>query len=577
MAQDELQTEPGHSWSRTVNLLISEGSDTEAAASRQAIRRLFGPWERQLLDAAKTPKSQQRPLATLLCLRELLTRFYRVRYEFDHASPPPEHLPITMPETPDFDSLKDDDGDFCIQFIGRLPQHWLRSAEQKFVVQKQHCHELEPLLGRYFDPDQIREAIATQSRGLRAIAKNLGHDSAIKALKDDRLRKTLAPLASNKTLDATAFRSMLKQHRKNYDHLTIDGAGGHFSVDGCSFRHAHFRHITLEMSGCALHHTEFGEGGLLRLAHNCEFGREMSSLHVESLRGNHANTHFDRATIKIVYPGSQLGHLSNSRVEELGGNVKYLDHCRVGTLRGLCLKIDDSLVKRAIRARFGPKIAGLRLEEMTDCQFGERIVEGIKSIKRLRGNTYSDLTFIDTAFGDIDHETVIFRLRGCLVKDLRGTVATVERCRIANIHPGASVNKVIQSDIDQISGGIVKLCGTHEEEKAKVAPPRDRPGTRPPTERAGTHIGTMTGGTIEHLNGFIENFAGGVIKRMGFDRKLRLAKVKKYLGQWQNGDIDGLNKADFLTREKRRLRQETERVGKAIRDRAAKARQQRRT
>ena len=172
---------------------------------------------------------------------------------------------------------------------------------------------------------------------------------------------------------------------------------------------------------------------------------------------------------------------------------------------------------------------------------------------------------------------MIFRLRGCLVKDLRGTVATVERCRIANIHPGASVNKVIQSDIDQISGGIVKLCGTHEEEKAKVAPPRDRPGTRPPTERAGTHIGTMTGGTIEHLNGFIENFAGGVIKRMGFDRKLRLAKVKKYLGQWQNGDIDGLNKADFLTREKRRLRQETERVGKAIRDRAAKARQQRRT
>lgn len=567
MARNEHKDDTVNTWTRTASLLISEAGSNEVAASRQALRRLFAPWEQQLLDTSKQPQVPPRPLATLICLRQLLTRFYQFRYEFDQASPPPNKLPVTMPTAPQFDTLRDDDGDFCVALIGTLPEQWLQAARKKFIVQEQHCQELEALLKRYFERDGIRAAINAQSEGLRSIAENLGHDSAVKAFQDDTLRKTLAPLAANKALDGDSFRTMLQQQRKNYDHLTIDGGGSRFSVEGCSFRHAHFRNIILEMEGCALHHTRFRSKSSIRYAHHCEFGTQATNLQIDALRGDYTNTHFDNAKINIVYPGSQLGHLSNCHIKELGGNVKHLENCHVDTLRGLCLKIDNCVVGRALRARLGSKINGLQCSEMIDCQFGQQVIEGIKLIRTLRGHSYSDLTFIDTTFDTIAADSTIFRLRGCRVRNLLGTIATLDHCRIGEMHTGSSLNKVISSQLGDISGGTLKLCGTYQENSAL-----ENSDTAPTAAADNTHIKRMTGGTIEHLNGVIEQFLGGKIKHLGDQRSLRLSKVKVHIETWQGGSIGTLDKPSFLKQEKALLLEETTRIGKAIRQQASRHR-----
>lgn len=565
MAQNEQSKKPHNTWSRTASLLISEASGSETAASRQAVRRLFGPWEQQLLESPRR-QAETRPLATLLCLRELLTRFYRVRYEFDKASPPPGVLPIKMTESPDFSSLHDSDGDYGVSLISPLPSRWISAAKKKFVVQQRHCRELDQLFQRYFDADMVRNAIEQQSSSLRSIESNLGYDSAVKAFRNDALRKTLTPLAAKKALDSDAFREMLAQQRKNYDNLTIDGGHHSFAVEGCSFRHTHFRNISLELEGCALHHASFGDDTVLRLVHDCEFGKQAKSLTIDCLRGNYANTHFDQLTTKIIYPGCQLGHVSNSEIAEFGGNVKHLDHCRVDTLRGICLRVSDSHIERAMRARFGTKIEGLRCAEMVDCQFGSRVIEGILSIHSLRGASSSDLTFVHTAFGTIHSDAVLFRLRDCLVKDLRGTIATLERCQVAEVQAGAQINKVIASTIARMSGGVLKLCGTHEECPNKPAEPATH------SNRDCSEIAAMTGGLIEHLNGLVKHLRDGDIKRLGFEKGLRLNTVRNYIGEWRGGTIGGMKKAAFLTREKETLRQETLEVGRAIRKRAAVSR-----
>jgi len=563
VAQDEQQKEPTNTWSRNASLLIAEASSNEAAASLQALRRLFGPWERQLLDAPGR-QAQRHPLATLICLRELLTRFYRVRHEFDQASPPPEVLPIKTSDSPDFGSLGDHDGDYAAKLIGQLPARWIQSASQKFVVQQRHCNELQALFERYFDVGQIRDAVQVQSSTLRSIEANLGYDTAVKAFCNDALRKKLAPLAAKKTLNSDAFRSMLGQQRKNYDNLTIDGGEHSFSVEGCSFRHTHFRDITLELEGCALHHATFSSTTLLRRINNCEFGKQAKALNIDCLRGDYSHAHFDHLNAKIIYPGCQLGHISNSQIVEFGGNVKHLDRCRVTTLRGICLKTTDSLVERAIRARFGTRIDGLRCAEMTDCQFGAPTIEGITSIGNFRGNRASDVTFVNTAFGTIHADATLFRLRGCLTKDLHGTIATLDRCRISTIHPDTLINKVIDTQIAHLTGGRIKLCGTHAEQ------PDQSQGTANDAAHHRTRIGSMTGGTIEHLNGLIEKLAGGSISRLGFEKELRLSTVRKYIREWKSGTIGGMEKTEFLVREKEMLRQETVMVAKAIRKRSSK-------
>jgi len=568
VARDEQQKEPASTWSRNASLLISEASNNESAASLQALRRLFAPWEQQLLNSPKI-QSRQRPLATLICLRELLTRFYRVRHEFDQASPPPAVLPIKTCETPDFNSLSDDDGDYGVRLLADMPGSWLQTAGKKFVVQQQHCDELKNLFQRYFDATRIREAIQEQSDTLRSIESNLGHDSAIKALLDDDTRKTLAPLASKKTLTSDAFKEMLAHGRKNYDNLTIDGDSQSFAVEGCSFRHTHFRHISLDLEGCALHNASFDQSTLLRLVHDCEFGKQAKSLHIDYLRGNYAGTHFDQLTAKIIYPGSQLGHISNSHIAEFGGNVKFLDRCRVDTLRGICLKTTDSFIERAVRARFGAKIKNLRCAQMTDCQFGSRVIEGIASIKSLHGSSFSDLTFVNTAFDSIEKDAVLFRLRGCLVQHLHGTVATLERCRIKEIHPDAQIHKVITSQIGHLAGGRLRLCGTHEEQ-----PQQQKSNSKGHPQQC-THITLMSAGSIEHLNGVVDKLDGGAIGRLGFEKDLRLSTVRRYITEWRDGSIDQMSKGEFLVREKEMLRQETIEVAKAIRSRTTKGRKRR--
>lgn len=571
MAQEDGEKPSVNTWSRNASLLISEASNNEAAASLQAIRRLFSPWERELLEVP-AQQAAARPLATLISLRELLTRFYRVRYEFDQASPPPEVLPLTMPEEPDFASLRDDDGDFCVELIRQLPSRWLEAAAQKFIVQQHHCKELEELFQQFFDADRVRDAVQQHSSTLKSIEANLGYDTAIKAFRDDGLRKTLAPLAAKKALDGNAFREMLAQQRKNYDNLTIDGGGHSFSVEGCSFRNTHFQNITLELEACALHHASFGDNTVLRMANNCEFGKQARSLTIDCLRGNYASTHFDHTRIKIIYPGCQLGHVSNSHIGEFGGNVKHLDQCRVDTLRGICLRVTDSRIGRAMRARFGTRLSGLHCGEMSNCQFGSREVEGIKSIGTLRGASASDLTMSDTAIDTIQTDAVLFRLRGCAVKHIHGTLATLERCRVGEVHDGAQINKVITSEIRLLSGGMIKLCGTHQEHDPDQPPAGQDQAKRKNARQQRTLIKKMTGGTIDHLNGLIKHYAAGTITRLGFEKELRLSTVRRYIEEWRGGQVGDLEKAEFLIREKEMLRQETVAIAKAIRKRSSAAR-----
>lgn len=567
VARDEQQNDTVNTWTRTASLLISEAGNNETAASRQALRRMFGPWEQQLLEAHDQPQNPPRPLATLLSLRQLLTRFYQFRYEFDRASPPPNKLPVTVPSDPDFSTLRPDDGDFCLQILAHLPQQWLLAARKKFIVQEGHCLELEALLQRYFDRDAVHAAISAQSDGLRAIAENLGQDSAVKAFQNDSLRKTLAPLAANRSLDAQSFRAMLQQHRKNYDHLTIDGAGERFAVEGCSFRHTHFRNIVLELEGCALHHARFLDNSSIRHAHYCEFGKEAAHLQIDALRGDYSATHFDHALIRIVYPGSQLGHLSNCQVTELGGNVKVLQGCRVQTLRGLCLKVDNCLIERALRARFGPKLSGMRCTEMVDCQFGQQVVKGIQAVSKLVGQSYSDLTFVGTTIETVSGNCTLFRLRDCVIKHLGGTIAAVEQCRIGEIGDGATLNKLIASQVGLVSGGLVKLCGAFRDGNL---PADTNPASDPAVEK--TTIKRMTGGTIEQLNGSIEQLVDGDILHLGNQPELRLNNIKAQIGDWVGGRIGSMDKPEFLKKEKALLLERTARIGKAIRERAARQR-----
>ena len=575
MAQEDGDKPSVNTWSRNANLLIAEASNNEAAASLQAIRRLFTPWERQLVEAPGS-QSVSRPLATLISLRELLTRFYRVRYEFDQASPPPEVPPLKMPDTPDFGSLRDDDGQFCADMFKPLPALWLGAAEQKFIVQPHHCKELKDLFGQFFDLGRLGDAVQQQSSTLKSIEANLGYDTAVKAFRDDGLRKTLAPLAAKKTLDGNAFREMLGQQRKNYDNLTIDGGQHNFAVEGCSFRHTHFQNITLELEGCALHHASFGERTVLRLAHDCEFGKQVKSLAIDCLRGNYSSTHFDHIKVKIIYPGCQLGHISRSHIGEFGGNVKHLDRCQVGTLRGICLRVTDSRIERAVRARFGTRLNDLHCGEMSNCQFGSRELEGIKSIGTLRGASFSDLTFVNTTIDSIQADAVLFRLRECAVKNLHGKVATLERCRVGEIHHGAQIHKVIASEIGVLRGGTVKLCGVHHEQEPEADRDSSQTGSKhaknKPPKQQRTRIHKMLGGTIEHLNGLIKHYSGGSIARLGFEKDLRLSTVRRYIEEWRGGQIDGLEKAEFLIREKEMLRQETVAIAKAIRKRSSAAR-----
>ena len=571
MAQEDGKQPSVNTWSRNASLLIAEASNNEAAASLQAVRRLFTPWEQQLMEAPGN-LAASRPLATLISLRELLTRFYHVRYEFDQASPPPEALPLQMPEELDFASLRDDDGEYCIALIKPLPGLWLHAAEQKFIIQPHHCQELDALFQQFFNVDRVRDAVQQQSSTLKSIEVNLGYDTAIKAFRDDGLRKTLAPLAAKKTLDSNAFREMLAQQRKNYDNLTIDGGQQKFSVEGCSFRNAHFQNITLELEGCALHHTSYGKNTLLRLAHDCEFGKQVKSLAIDCLRGDYSSTHFDHSRIKIIYPGCQLGHISHSHIGEFGGNVKHLDRCRVGTLRGICLRVTDSRIDRAVRARFGSRLSGLNCGEMSSCQFGSRELEGIKAVGTLRGNSASDLTFVNTAIDSIHADAVLFRLRGCAVKHLHGTVATLERCRIGRIHNGAQVNEVITSEIDVLGGGTIKLCGTHQEHDPEPSQADDHPAKGRAAKQQRTLIREMSSGAIDHLNGLIKQFTGGRVVRLGFEKELRLSTVRCFIQQWRGGQVGGLEKAEFLIREKEMLRQETIVIAKAIRKRSSAAR-----
>ena len=546
-----------NAWHTTADLLVSDLSSKEAASSAQAVRRLFDSWEAQLLETLR--RKQPGPsVAALVCQRELLTRFYRIRQEFDADSPIPNALPIQIPANPRFDLDEEENPEGCPARLGTLPEQWLGNLSRKFAVLEYHRQEVTALFTRFFDQAAIRRAADAQIKDLSSIAEILGTDSAIKALCNDSLRKTLAPLAANRTLDADSFREMLAQDRHNYDGLTIDGGGDRFSLAACSFRATRFRNITLQLKTCALHGIKLDKSATLAEIHDCEFGQVVRKLRVERLRGDYSSTGFADSEISIVFPGTRIDHLSNCRIGEFGGQAKRVEKCRIQTLRGLLFQVSETIIDRAIRARFGPVIHDLRCSEVTDCQFGARVIEGVRSINRYTGTTCSQSTFVDTAFGSIEEHSNLFRLRQCRVKHLKGHVGTLEHCRITELHAGAIVNKVIRSQLDHIAGGHLKLCGTHEEDQQQAE-------GDPPI----THVRHMSAGRVDHLNGRLDRLTGGSVGRVGFEKTVRLRMLKQYIPKWLGGSVTGMTKKAFLDREKQALRDETKQVAAAIRKRAS--------